>query len=225
MKPEQIQAAKARAVAAWRKTGSPRLGMRGYLCVLAYITAAPATAREVAQAFDSGRQHMRELLQRMGELGMAHTAGAQRTGRAGPASPLWVAGPGNVDRLGVPCRLRFPELMQLRRILVALEDPIRCPDLARETGSHAGSLLALLSIAHALRMVHICAWDMPDYPQGGGEPVRCWVLGPGKDAPRPKRQGNAEVKRRWREANAARKQTEQILAALWARPAEVGAAC
>lgn len=225
MKPEQIQAAKARAVAAWRKTGSPRLGMRGYLCVLAYITAAPATAQEVAQAFDSGRQHMRELLQRMGELGMAHTAGAQRTGRAGPPSALWAAGHGIVERLGVPCRLRCPELMQLRRILAALDDPVRCQALARETGSHAALVSELLGIAHALRMVHVCAWDMPNNPQGGGAPVPCWVLGPGKDAPRPKRQGNAEVKRRWREANAARKQTEQILAALWARPAEVGAAC
>lgn len=211
----------ARAVAAWRALKSPKLGMRGYLCVLAFIGAAPATAQDVAIAFNAGRQHTRELLQRMGELGMAHTQSSVRTGRAGPPSALWAAGPGPVDRLGVPCRQRFPELMQLRRILAALEDPIRSVHLAEQVGSNEQLIRDILAAGRALGLLHVCAWDVPQNPQGGGAPQPCWVLGPGRDVPRPKRMGNAEVKRRWRVADAARRQTVQVLAALRAQPQQL----
>lgn len=222
MSPE-IEAGRARAVAAWRALKSPKLGMRGYLCVLAFIGVAPATSQDVAIAFDTGRQHTRELLQRMGELGMAHTQGSVRTGRAGPPSALWAAGLGAVDRLGVPCRQRFPELMQLRRILAALEDPIRSVHLAEQVGSNEQLIREILATGRALRLLHVCAWDVPQNPQGGGAPQPCWVLGPGRDAPRPKRMGNAEVKRRWRVADAARRQTVQVLAALRAQPQQLEA--
>ena len=223
MSPE-TEARRARAVAAWRAMRSPKLGMRGYLCVLVFIGCAPTTAQDVAEAFGAGRQHTRELLQRMGELGMAHTQGAVRTGRAGPPSALWAAGPGPVDRLGVPCRQRFPELMQLRRILAALEDPIRCVHLAEQVGSSEQLVRDILATGRALGLLHVCAWDMPQNPQGGGAPQPCWVLGPGRNAPRPKRIGNAEVKRRRRVADAARRQTVQVLAALRAQPQQLEAA-
>ena len=222
MSPE-IQAKRARAVAAWRALKSPKLGMRGYLCVLAFIDCAPATAQDVAAAFGAGRQHTRELLQRMGELGMAHTEGSMRTGRAGPPSALWRAGLGPIERLGLPCRQLFPELMQLRRILAALEDPIRSVRLAEQVGSNEQLIRDILGTGRTLGMLHVCAWDVPQNPQGGGAPQPCWVLGPGRDAPRPKRMGNAEVKRRWRVADAARRQTMQVLAALRAQPQQIGA--
>lgn len=218
-----MNAGQARAVTAWKALKSPRLGMRGYLCVLAYLTAGPATTIDLAADFGQSRQHTRELVNRMGELGMVHTDGEVRTGRAGPLTPVWRAGPGPVVRGGCACRQRFPELMQLRRILAGLEDPQRTAVLAAETGSHAQTVIDLMAIGNRLQLVHICAWDMPSNPQGGGAPVPCWVVGPGRNAPRPGRVGNAEVKRRWRVANAARRHTEQIMAALRAQPQQVAA--
>lgn len=209
-----MDAARGRAIAAWESLGSTRLGKAGYLCVLGYLSAGPATTIDVARAFGIGRQCARELIQRMGELGMAHTAGTVRTGRAGPAMPLWVAGRGRIDRLGMPSRERFPELMQLAQILAALEQPMRAKDLARETGSGEQMVRDLLGVGRSLRLMHIVAWDVPSNPQGGGQPVACWVLGQGRDAPRPKPMGGLMAKRRWSAANAARRQMLQMLHAV-----------
>ena len=149
-----MNAGQAKAVAAWKALKSPRLGMRGYLCVLAYLTAGPATSFDIAANFGlSAQQHARELVNRMGELGMVHTVGKVRTGRAGPLTPVWRAGPGPVVRIGAPCRQRFPELMQLRRILAGLEDPQRTAALAAETGSHAQTVIDLMSIGSRLQLV------------------------------------------------------------------------
>ncbi len=213
-KPDQSQAPRIagvnnpqalRAAAAWKALSSPRLGMRGYLCVLAYLSASPATTFDIAADFGlSAQQHAREMVNRMGELGMAHTVGTVRTGRAGPLSPLWRAGPGPVERSGPPCRARFPELMQLRRILAALEDPRRVREVSYEVGSGQALLLELVAIGRKLGMMHIAAWDMPAGPHGGGVPVACWALGAGPDMPRPKRIGNRAVKRAWYARTAAK---------------------
>jgi hypothetical protein len=212
---EAITAGRARAVAAWKALKSPRLGMRGYLCVLSYLSAGPATSFDIAADFGlTTQQHARELINRMGELGMAHTVGKVRTGRSGPLTPLWLAGPGVVDRMGSPCRQRFPELMQLRRILQALEDPCQAKALARDVGSNYEQVQQLLVIMRTLRMAHVVAWDMPNNPQGGGVPVACWALGSGRDVPRPKRMGNLAVKRAWYARNAAKRRADALQGAL-----------
>lgn len=209
-----VAAGRARAVAAWSDLRSPRLGMRGYLCVIGYITAAPATSIDVAQAFGFGRQHTRELINRMGEIGLAHTTGKIRTGRSGPLTPLWSAGPGPIARNGKPCREMFPELSQLARILRALEDPCRVKDLARDLGAGYRQVQDLLNIGRALKIAHVVAWDMPDNPQGGGVPVACWVFGAGRDAPRPKPVGKLATKRAWYARTAAKRRSDAVLGAL-----------
>lgn len=217
----EIEANRARAAAAWKALKSPRLGMRGYLCVLGYLAAGPATSFDIAADFGlTSQQHVRELVNRMGELRMAHTVGKVRTGRAGPPTPQWLAGPGPVERTtSVPCRERFPELMQLRRILAALEDPCGVKALALEVGSNYALMQELLAIMHTLRMAHIVAWDLPSNPQGGGVPVAQWALGAGRHAPRPKRVGNAAVKRAWYARNAARRRADALQGALCGRAA------
>lgn len=217
----EIEVRRARSVSAWKALDSPRLGMRGYLCVLGYLAAGPATTFDIAADFGlTSQQHVRELVNRMGELGMAHTVGKVRTGRAGPPAPLWFAGPGTVERTTtVPCRERFPELMQLRRILAALEDPQGAKALARDVGSNEAQVKSLLAIMRALHMAHIVAWDMPSNPQGGGVPVAQWALGSGRDVPRPKRVGNLAVKRAWYARNAAKRHADALQGALCGRAA------
>jgi hypothetical protein len=212
----ELDIARARAVVAWKSLKATRLGMRGYLCVLGYLAAGPATSFDIATDFGlTAQQYVRELVNRMGELGMAHTVGKVRTGRAGPLTPLWLAGPGPVERTTTtPCRERFPELMHLRRILAALEDPCGVKVLARDVGSNYAQVQALLAIAYALRMAHIVAWDLPTNPQGGGVPVAQWALGAGRHAPRPQRVGNLAVKRAWYARNAARRRADALQGAL-----------
>lgn len=217
-KPDQpldaITEGRVRAVAAWKALRSPRLGMRGYLCVLGFFTAGPATSIEVAEAFGFKRQSTRELVNRMGELGLAHTSGFVRTGRSGPLTPLWVAGPGPVLRGGVPCRQRFTDLMQLARVLDALQDPHTVKHLASELGACERIMRDLMRIGRALNLAHIIAWDQPENQQGGGVPVACWVIGPGRDAPRPKPVGNAATKRKWYARSMALRRSNAVLAAL-----------
>lgn len=195
---------RAMAVSAWEDLGSPRLGLRGYLCVLAYLKAGPATTMDVAEAFGTGRQRARELVSRMGELGMAHTVGKVRTGRSGPLAPLWLYGPGEVDRAGCACRESFHELMHLRRIIAAFQDPTPVKHATAETGAADSTVREILSIAKRLGMAHILAWDIPSNQQGGGVPVACWVFEPGRDAARPRRSGGLLAGQRWRAAQRAK---------------------
>ena len=211
---DAVSEGRARAVAAWQALGSPRLGMRGYLCVIGYLTAGPATTIDVAEAFGFKRQSTRELINRMGEIGLAHTAGAVRTGRSGPMTPLWAAGPGSVLRGGVPCRQRFTDLMQLARVLNALQDPRTIKELAVELGACERIMRDLMRIGRALNLAHVIAWNAAENQQGGGVPVACWVSGPGRDAPRPKPVGNAAVKRAWNARKSAARRADAILSAL-----------
>lgn len=220
-----LAAGHQRAVATWRNAGQKRLGMRGYLCILGFLAAGPATSIDVAEQFGLARQPTRELIHRMGELGLVHTVGLLRTGRAGPMSPLWAYGAGPIERGGVPCRDRMPELVQLRHILSALEDPRRAKELAIEVGSSELLIRQLLADGQRLGLMHVCGWDTPHNPQGGGEPRACWVLGAGRSAPRPRPIGHLEVQRRKRRAETARREQQVMLNALCGRaPLATGAA-
>lgn len=207
-----------RSVAEWQAMGSSRPGRRGYLCVLAFIAAAPSTSVAVAEAFGYQRQYARELLRRMGELGMAHQVGTERTGRAGPAVPLWTYGRGEILRKGARSRDNWPELVQLAAVLRLLDEGegLRVRELHEASGSAMGDLRDLLATGKALRLMRIVDWDVPSNPQGGGAPVACWGLGSERDAPRPKPTAKPEIQRRKRQAASARAMTLQVIAALTA---------
>ncbi|MET3512760.1 hypothetical protein ABIC63_000525 [Pseudacidovorax sp. 1753] len=212
---DEIIAGRARAVAAWQDLGMTRLGMAGYCCILAYLTAGPATTIDVWKDFGlSSRQHVRELVNRMGELGLAHTVGSQRTGPAGPASPLWLAGAGEVSRLGWACREKFAELMQLRVILRAMGEPSQAKALARETGSHEMTINQLVRLLTRLGLAHLHSWDPPARAGGNGLHVACWVIGPGRSAPRPAPQPLAVIRRRTRAARRDKRRAMAISHAL-----------
>lgn len=215
---EDMAPGQARAVRTWRALRSPRLGLRGYLCVLGFIAAKPATALDVSAAFGCGRQVARELLKRMGELGLAHQAGQQRTGRAGPPMPLWAYGPGPVIRRALPSRCTWPDLMQLAAVLRLLGDgvPLTPAELREASGSGQMLLLELLEIGRKLRLMRVADWSTPDNPQGGGQPRPCWELGSKPSQPRPEREPLADILRRKRQRDAARAQTLRVLSALTA---------
>jgi hypothetical protein len=205
--------ARARAVELWRDLKSPRLGMRGYLCVLGFLAAGPATSVDVAEAFDTTRQRARELLWRMAELGMVHTAGTRRVSRAGPAVALWGYGPGAVERKGIPSRERFPELVQLRAVLQAFEEPAQVKRVAEAVGSGYMVVMELIRIARNLGLCHVFDWDCAN-ANGSGVQVPSFVMGAGCDARKPRRMGAKVARQRCNAGKRAKAQTLLVLRAL-----------
>lgn len=193
--------AQARAVRLLNRQPGQRMGLVGYVCVLGYIAAAPATAREVAEAFGLGVQAARELLGRMGELGMAHTEGRRKVAAHGPHVPLWAAGAGPVDRVGLPCRQPMPELMHAARILRELAEPRRTAEIAATTGGQRWAVRRVVVAACKLGLAHRCGWE---HFAHGGTPAEVFVAGPGQPARRPQPLGSAECHRRLRAARSAK---------------------
>lgn len=201
-------------LAAYRAQRLTRLGIPGYLCVLAYLHTGPVTTPEIAAAFGLTEQTAREVVQRMGELGMAHVEGERRREDRGPAHPLWVAGPGPTPRR-LPSRKTMPQLMQLQHILRVMQDPARVSAIAEATGSNQLTIGTVTKLGRRVGMCHVAAWEQSSPTScGGGQYVACWVAGPGSDAKRPAPMGNAEANRRRHRAHMAKAQTTRILFAL-----------
>lgn len=212
-----------RILAIYRCLGITRMGTQGYLCLLAYLQTGPSTSAEIAAAFKLTEQTAREIVQRMGELGMAHTEGERRRADRGPGHPLWVAGPGPTPRR-MPSRNTFPALMQLQNILRCMEDPARVLAIAEASGSNALTIGKVTKLGRRLGLCHIAAWEQASAISNGGQPVAAWVIGEGKDATRPKPMSPAEHNRKRQRADSAKAKAARILFALAGRREPEGCA-
>lgn len=211
----EVEARKAAIVAAWKDLGMGRLGKPGLAAVLAYVKAGPTTSYDLGRDFGlRDPQVPRDILCRMGELGLLHTEGAVRVRATAPAVPVWGYGPGEVVRSGTAVRRQLPELVHFKLIIKTLEQPLTVDELSEATGANKVALYELVRFMHRIGMAHRFGWAPPPIPQGGGLPAAVWLFGPGKDARRPARVIQKEACRRYQAGQRARKAAMAITNAI-----------
>ena len=180
--------------------GQTRMGMAGYLCMLAYLRDHPCTSAELAVVFRLSEHTAREIVNRMGELGLAHTTGEKvRRNETGPRFSVWGYGPGPVERVGIPCRKKLPALTQLKYVLEVFQgEPIRLRDAAVDCGSTWVTVQKLAKLGRRLNILRIAEWERLDRVQSGGVPAALWQVGSGPDARKPKPIPHPVLKRAYR---------------------------
>lgn len=86
-------------------------------------------------------------------------------------------------------------------IVLVQREPMTAKELARQTGISTDTCRAVLKKMHQRKMAHIADWDVV---LNGRIKLPMYKFGQGKDLPRPPREQNTLVKRRWREKQKAR---------------------
>lgn len=172
-----------------------RMGLVQYGRVLAAITSEPRTHVAVAGMVDRQRQRIREILWRMEHMGEAHVVRwDQPEKKRGQLCAVFAAGPGKsapypreLKRAAPGSMLAMsnpkPELISFCSVLKALREGGTRADIGAATGIAPMRLSLLLRSLHAARLTHCSGW----YREGNdGSPAQVFMLGAGRDVPRPK---------------------------------------
>lgn len=172
-----------------------RMGLVQYGRVLAAITEQPRTSVAVADVVARQPQRIREILWRMEHMGEAHVVRwDQPEMLRGIMAPVFAAGPGQSVPYPRPLKRAAPgstlakshpkpELISFCSVLKALREGGTRADIGAATGIAPMRLSLLLRSLHAARLTHCSGW----YREGNdGSPAQVFMLGAGRDVPRPK---------------------------------------
>lgn len=99
-----------------------------------------------------------------------------------------------------------------------MQDAVSAQDLAALTGLHLETTRDFLKEMHRRKLVHIAQWDTR-YNRRIKLPM--YKLGAGIDQPKPKRQSNVEVARRYKEKQKTKKQFDPFFAMCRPNPVAV----
>ncbi len=97
----------------------------------------------------------------------------------------------------------------LDMIVLVQREPMTAQELARQTGISTDTCRAVLKKMHQRKMAHIADWDVV---LNGRIKLPMYRFGQGRDLPRPPREPNTLVKRRWREKEKARQAFDPFFA-------------
>lgn len=179
-------------------TGAVRTGRMGlvqYGRVLAAITKEPLTSVSVAEILDRQPQRIREILWRMEHMGEAHVVRwDQPVMLRGQLVPVFAAGPG--QSVPYPRKLNRsapgstlaktnpkPELISFCTAIKALREGGTRGEIHEATGIAHMGLRRLLRSLHKDGLIHRTGWHREGE---SGSPAEVFVLGAGRDMPRPK---------------------------------------
>jgi len=189
-------------------------GIRGYASILRVLMTSNATTAQLSAVMSFGgsektnRIAINRLLRRLAP-DVVHIAGWAREIGCPPCE-IWAFGPGEnapapprLDgskrtRINAAPRRHRIETMTFASIIIALRDGHSVIDLAELSGSALTALYPFMRHAHSIGLVHIAEW----HRQACSNPRPVFVLGAGRDAPRPKPLPKIVTDRRY---NAARK--------------------
>ena len=186
---------------------SGRMGLVQYSKVLAAITSEPRTHEQVADIVRRKGQSIREILWRLEHMGEAHVVRWQPPeNRRSIMLAVFSAGPGPSVPYPRPLNRKppgstlarsnpKPELISFCNVIKELREGGTRAELHEATGVAPMRLGLLLHSLHRAGLVHVSGWLRDG---GGGYPAQVFVLGAGKDAPRPKRLSNVEKQVRYR---------------------------
>lgn len=175
-----------------------RIGLQGYVRILATIKRTPMGALELANTFGVQSTSMNDLMRAMMALSLAHIADWTPAGTKHLVRrPMYLMGdapsvPNPITRAGKPTRhLGAVDVVALRHrvnliALKALIDAIKkAPrsnsELAALTGMHDERQRHLIELMHSLRMIRVPVWRRSKH----GPPVPLYQWGDGYNAPRP----------------------------------------
>lgn len=197
-------------------------GIRGYASILAALMRSSATTAQLSAAMTFGgsektnRTAINRLLRRLSPE-VVHVAGWSR-GIGCPPCEIWAFGPG-VNAIvpprrdgekrtrinAAPLRHRI-ETMTFSSIIIALRDGHSVIDLSELVGSALTALYPFMKHAHELGLVRIVEW----HRQPSSNPRPVFILGAGRDAPRPKPLPKAVTDQRYNQARKAKRSGSAI---------------
>lgn len=227
-------------LAAWRERRAAgrqrraRLGMEGFVMLLALLRDEPLHVRRLQEAAGIGHTAAYRFLLSMHGLQRLHIAHWKaEPGRA--LAPCFAFGPGTdaappgarpngrrVEGTRLPLPRVNPSLIALETLLRALEEPASRQELQQATGLDIDTVRETVDAPVATGLAHVPLWQWRDQ---GGAPVPQYQLGPGRNAPMPRvrpKQRRELLRERGRGRRFA--QLDAVMASLARRPAAEGVA-
>ena len=206
-----------------RRPGKAKLGMAGYVKILAILRRQPCTTAEIQPLAGIGHTSAAALLPSFHLAGLAHIADWRQDYNCA-TMPVYAYGPGNDADMpakrptGKACngarlslrRVARPDVVALASVMRALSEPKTRQELHDETGLAATTIRLILRALKVSKLARVAEW-LPK--PGGGVPIEAYQLGSGADTPRPKAITKSEVARRYREAKRQRESMLTIIRA------------
>ena len=211
-----------------RRPAKARLGIDGYVRLLAYINSSPGTIPQIAAGFGIGRDTAYKVLCRFHACGWLHVSGwSQQKKRK--ALPIYSFGKGDdvpppqTTLKGLPVASSVKplaptsvssEVIGLCALLDELESECSMPELCAATGINKDTITKAVKAMAEHKLIHVAALH-PRAPGVGGRYMKHWKLGKGPNAtmpPREKRQ--RENARRYRQTRKTRQFTTSVVFAL-----------
>lgn len=212
-----------------KRANAGRLGIVGYINILAAIYREPLTVAGIRERVGVGRTAIGYFIAGARHLRLVHIAGWQQEYNR-PTLPMYAFGAGQDApppalrptgkpiagvRVSTICRPK-PEVISCAAFLRAIADGATKVELAEHCGmSHCTVRLAIRALQRH-RMVHVSAW----IPTPGARTYTAvWQLGEGRSAARPAPQPKTVIAKRWRDAQRAKADMLQVLHAVAGRSA------
>jgi hypothetical protein len=203
-----------------------RMGLQAYARALALVWHQPLTHEAVAEQMKRAPSSLREILWRMEHLGLVRVVQWQqpRKVRGILAAAFQACQPGDPASVPYPRALTKPtpgstlamtqprpELISFANILRTLRQGATRDELREVTGVAHHRLSTLVRELRTLGIAHRSTWAPRNK---GGAPAEVLQLGPGRDAPRPRRQTYEEKSARYRLKRRTREAARRVNAAL-----------
>jgi predicted transcriptional regulator len=194
------------------------LGWSGYASIIRLVQLEPRTSRQLAERMNVSLLFMRRILNRLHDLKVVYIAEYRKEYTCGAPVPVFAFGdkpdarpscnPPGVQRKPLGRSTTLPELAHAVHMLRLLDEPIVQGDLAEAVGSSYGNVAKFLQHCRRIGLVRIGEWKTRD---GGGAPAPMYVLGGGRDAPRPTVQSRYEIEKRYRARRRAREAMQRMI--------------
>lgn len=152
-------------------TGRPTLRTK----TLAELAGGPLTVMQLVERIGVHRQSIYDSLKRSADLGLVHVSGW--IGLA----PVWAAGSGAPARQKT-CRGGILDALAAK--------PQTLLQLAAVTGYSLGAVTREVALLREMNAIHLADWVRHGGTRGPAQ--RVFALGPGEDAPKPRRTNQAQ---------------------------------
>ena len=196
------------------KARSKRLGLEGYIRILAYLRPAGATTVQLSAAFDLHHNTAAKLLRYMKHLRLIHRESWVRLVPHGRLVPVWRLG--EIGDVSMPiaearsCRPPNPMMIALASVIQAMQEaPITIAELREDMAMHTESAQRLVSLLRDHGLSRIASWALTN----NGLPVAQHGYMIAMDAPRPKRESITTARKRWRQTYSAKQRHIRLIAA------------
>jgi hypothetical protein len=186
-------------VTAPRRPARARLGLAGYVTILATLRDQPDTSVGLMDRTGIGKTNACLLLPQFHAKGLIHIAGWQY-GLGQYTKPVYAYGPGvdaplpadAVHENGQPRSPRMakfrgykPEFIAFACVMDELAMPVTAVEILAATGLARGTLNGVLRALRKHNLARIAGWVKRDGSGAGGRMAQ-WQLGSAKNAPYPK---------------------------------------